>query len=208
MRAACRVAALDDLPAVTAVMATAFNTDPVWGAYSFPDPERRLTQSTAFWEPQLRASMRFSWTFVTPHCEAAAVWIPPGESEMTAQQERELVSLTEQLLGAEQARVVFDVFERLEASHPHDRPHYYLSLLGTHDNHRGKGLGMSLLAATLELIDAEGMPAYLESTNPANDERYRRVGFEPFGSFSAPDGGPAVTTMWREPRRPGEQRPA
>jgi GNAT superfamily N-acetyltransferase len=199
MGVACRVAALDDLPAVTAVMATAFSADPAWGAYSFPDPQRRLAQSTAFWEPQLRASMRFSWTFVTPDCEAAAVWIPPGEPEMTAQQERDLVSLTEQLLGVEQARVVFDVFERLEASHPHDRPHYYLSLLGTHDDHRGKGLGMGLLAATLELIDAEHMPAYLESTNPDNDRRYMSHGFEPAGRVTLANGH-QITTMWRQPR--------
>jgi GNAT superfamily N-acetyltransferase len=199
MGVACRVATLDDLPAVTAVMATAFSADPAWGAYSFPDPQRRLAQSTAFWEPQLRASMRFSRTYVTENCEAAAVWIPPGEAEMTADQERDLVSLTEQLLGVEQARVVFDVFERLEASHPHDRPHYYLSLLGTHDHHRGKGLGMGLLAATLELVDAEQMPAYLESTNPCNDHRYMRQGFEPAGRVMLPNGH-QITTMWRAPR--------
>jgi GNAT superfamily N-acetyltransferase len=118
---------------------------------------------------------------------------------MTADQERDLVSLTEQLLGVEQARVVFDVFERLEASHPHDRPHYYLSLLGTHDHHRGKGLGMGLLAATLELVDAEQMPAYLESTNPGNDHRYMRQWFEPAGRVMLPNGH-QITTMWRAPR--------
>jgi hypothetical protein len=44
------------------------------------------------------------------------------------------------------------------------------------------------------------MPAYLESTNPANDERYKGVGFEPIGEFSYPGGGPVVTTMWRPAR--------
>ena len=52
----------------------------------------------------------------------------------------------------------------------------------------------------LELIDAEHMPAYLESSNPANNPRYASVGFEPHGEFSYPGGGPVVTTMWRPAR--------
>ena len=59
---------------------------------------------------------------------------------------------------------------------------------------------MGLVAANLAAIDAAGMPAYLESTNPANVDRYRRVGFEPVGEFALPLDGPSVTTMWRDPQ--------
>ena len=192
-----RIATLDDLPALTDVMTSAFIADPVWGPYSFPDDVRREQDSSVFWEQGLRAAMRFPWTLVTPGCEAAAVWIPPGEPEMSPQEERDLVALTERMLGAAQTRVVFDVFRRLEDAHP-EQPHYYLSLLGTHDDHRGRGLGMALLASTLEAVDAEGMPAYLESTNPANDARYMRVGFHPVGSVEL-ETGHRITTMWRDP---------
>ena len=89
--------------------------------------------------------------------------------------------------------------ERFDAAHPAHPPHYYLSLLGTHDRHRGRGIGMGLLAASLDLIDAEGMPAYLESTNPANNQRYMRHGFEPAGTVELANGH-VVTTMWREAR--------
>jgi predicted GNAT family acetyltransferase len=58
---------------------------------------------------------------------------------------------------------------------------------------------MRLLAENLARIDAEGMPAYLESSNPVNDRRYEGVGFERVGEFSTPDGAHTVTTMWREP---------
>jgi GNAT superfamily N-acetyltransferase len=194
-----RVATLDDLPAVTDAIATAFLADPAWGPYSFPDDGLRLAQATAWWEPQLRESMRFPCTLVTPACEAVSVWIPPGQPEMTPDGERRLAALTEQLLGAEQAARVLDVFVGLESAHPHDPPHYYLSLLGTHRDHRGKGLGMRLLAAGLERIDQQRMPAYLESTNPDNNPRYARHGFEPVGSVAMANGH-VITTMWREPR--------
>ena len=193
-----RMATLDDLPAVTSVMATAFSRDPAWGPYSFPDDDRRVDQLEAFWGPQLRAAMRFPWTFVTPGCEAAVVWIPPGESEFTPEQERDVVALTVGLVGQEQADVIFEVFEQLEQQHPHDPPHFYLSLLATHDDHRGRGLGMTLLGDSLRLIDELGMPAYLESTNPGNNERYMRHGFQPAGVVTMANGH-RITTMWREP---------
>ena len=58
---------------------------------------------------------------------------------------------------------------------------------------------MGLLAQTLARVDAEGAAAYLESTNPANNERYRRAGFEPRAEIAMPSGH-VVTTMWRPAR--------
>ena len=83
---------------------------------------------------------------------------------------------------------------------PRNEDHFYLSLIGTHPDHRGAGIGMGLLRENLALIDREGAPAYLESSNPANLARYQSVGFERCGSFQLPDDGPEVTTMWRPAR--------
>jgi len=196
---AFRTATAADLPAVTAVMATAFASDPVWGPYSFPDEATRVELSSkALWEPFLRAVMQLGWTHVTPGCEAAAVWVPPGRPELTPDQEREFVESLVALVGEGRAAVILDAFERLDSAHPHDPPHYYLSLLGTHTGHRGRGLGMGLLASGLELVDRDGMPAYLESTNNDNDRRYARLGFEPLDVVELPNGH-RIRTMWREP---------
>ena len=58
---------------------------------------------------------------------------------------------------------------------------------------------MALLADCLEQFDREGVPTYLESSNPANDARYGQVGYRRVGSFTTPDGAHSVATMWREP---------
>jgi hypothetical protein len=42
------------------------------------------------------------------------------------------------------------------------------------------------------------MPAYLESTNPANLKRYESVGFQERERLTMPSGA-VVTTMWRPP---------
>lgn len=192
-----RIAGEADIDAVAETLTLAFRTDPVWGPYSFPDPETQLEQSRRVWAAYAQAAMRFPWTLVTPACEAVAVWIPPNEPELTEEQEAEFEALAVAVLGAEQAAVMLGALDALDEHHPNSEPHYYLSLLATHDDHRGRGLGMALLAACLERVDAERMPAYLESTNPANDARYARLGFEPHGTITLANGH-VVTTMWRD----------
>jgi GNAT superfamily N-acetyltransferase len=92
---------------------------------------------------------------------AASVWIPPGGRELTASEDEDVLFLLRDLAG-ERATAIMELLDRFEAAHPKSRPHYYLSLLGAHPDHRGNGLGMRLLAHNLARIDREGMPAYLE----------------------------------------------
>ena len=140
----------------------------------------------------------FSGSGQHPTTRPYSVWVPPGCPELSEADEARLGPLLEESLGA-RAELVLEVFDRFEAARPRTQDHYYLSLLGTHTEHRGAGIGMSLLADNLAQLDAVRMPAYLESTNPGNLGRYESVGFEVCGAFDLPDGGPTVTTMWHEP---------
>ena len=153
------------------------------------------------WRTYLTAAMRFPWTWLSVGDEATSVWFPPGAEEMTADQWDGFVVVLRGHLGPQAADRVIALFERFDAAHPHAEPHYYLSLLGTHPDQRGAGHGMRLLAENLDRIDQDGRPAYLESTNPANDDRYGRVGFDVVGSFEGFVPGSAITTMWRPARR-------
>jgi ribosomal protein S18 acetylase RimI-like enzyme len=193
-----RVAIDDDLPAVAETLALAFHDDPVWG-WAFPDPDRRAEQLLAVWEFFVRSALDSDWVFLTEGCSAAAVWIPPGRDELRPEEEEPLRRLLDAQLGAGAARVL-DTQERFEAAHPHDEAHFYLTMLGTHPEQRGQGIGMGLLADTLARIDAEQTPAFLESTNPDNHHRYERLGFRHCGEFELGEDGPSVAQMWRDPR--------
>jgi len=193
-----RVAGPGDLETVTTIITRSFAGDPVWGP-AFADATGPGTRM-GLWRTYLTAAMRFPWTWLSAADEATSVWYPPGAEEMTADDWDGFMALMRQDLGADGAGRVEALFERFDAAHPHGEPHYYLSLLGTHPDHRGAGHGMRLLAENLERIDRDGMPAYLESTNPANDDRYRRVGFEVVGSFEGLAPGSTITTMWRPAR--------
>lgn len=58
--------------------------------------------------------------------------------------------------------------DEAEKVHPAE-PHRHLAYIGTRKGHEGKGFGSALVRSMLERCDADGMPTYLESTNPAND---------------------------------------
>jgi ribosomal protein S18 acetylase RimI-like enzyme len=197
-RPAPTLAGSADVDRVVEVLAGAFNSDPLWG-WAFPDPQRRREQHRQLWQLCVEAAMRFPSVWLAAGGTAASVWIPPGESEFSAAEEARFEPLVNELLG-DQAWRAFEAFALLEQVHPHDQPHYYLSLLGTDPQQRGHGHGLGLLADNLVRIDEEGMPAYLEASNPANVELYRRYGFEVVNSVQPSDGAPEVATMWREAR--------
>ena len=188
-----RVATEQDLDDVTETLTAAFERDPLWG-WAFPDRERLAS----WWRFHISSALRYPSIWTTDDHSAAAVWIPPGGVELTEEEEGRVESILSDLVGPRAAEVL-ELLDRFERTHPHDVPHYYLSLLGTHPDHRGKGLGMALLAEGLARIDTERMPAYLESSNSANDHRYERLGFERIGEFTRPDEAVTVSTMWRQP---------
>jgi GNAT superfamily N-acetyltransferase len=194
-----RSATADDIDAVVETLSLAFATDPVWGDWAFPlvDPADRVHLHLSFWETAVRAAVRYDGIRMTPNAEAVAVWVPPGVAELNAEEEAAAAEAVLRVCGR-QGPAVLEAFARFEAAMPSESEHWYLSLLATHPDHRGHGLGMRLVGETLAECDAAGIPAYLESTNPVNLDRYRRAGFEVFGGFEVPD-GPRVDQMWREP---------
>jgi GNAT superfamily N-acetyltransferase len=196
-RAKPRVAGTNDAARAAEILTGAFHNDPVWG-WAFPDQRRRAAQHTAFWRFYVDAAIPYGWVWLSGDAEAVALWIPPGCPELPPEDEPRLEAMLIELVGVAQTAILTETFARFEAAHPREDLHYYLSLLGTHPDYWGHGIGMGLLADTLEMVDREGMPAYLESTNPANHRRYERLGFRHRGEFSLPGEGPRVATMWRE----------
>ncbi len=174
--------------AVTETITSAFAADPVW-SWAFP-------AVPAWWRLFVDGALEHGSIWAVDDCAAVAIWLRPGEPELGPAQERQAHDLVAALPADQQLRLeqLDDLFARARPTWPH----HYLTLFGTHQAHRGHGIGMRLLAHTLAHLDTTGVPAYLESTNPANLARYASVGFQPLGEFTLP-AGPSVTTMWRRP---------
>ncbi len=87
----------------------------------------------------------------------------------------------------------------MDANHP-TAPHLYLFTIGTRAAARGTGLGTRLLQPVLDAADKDGLPIYLENSNPVNTGFYVRHGFERTGVFEIGAGSPVMEAMWRPPR--------
>jgi GNAT superfamily N-acetyltransferase len=187
-----RIATASDLDGLTTTLTAAFATDPLW-SWAFPDPENLAV----WWRFCIGSALRHPWVWVSGEYAAASVWIPPDGTELTEEEEERVEPLIRGLIGP-RCTDVMELLDRFEDSHPNEEPHYYLSLLGTHPDRRGEGLGMALLARNLERMDAEGIPAFLESSNLGNNARYEGLGFRQVGEFTTPGGARTVATMWRD----------
>lgn len=191
-----RAATDGDVDAVTETITLAFLHDPVWGP-ALARTDGATSHHAGFWRCYIEGAMRYSTVFMTDDASAVAVWTPPGGTEMSDVQEAEARRIVTSGLEPDAVAAMFTLWERFDRSRPHDDPHAYLGLLATHPANRGRGIGQALLAENLVDWDSQGIPAYLESTNPANDHRYARAGFVPLGGFSAVLDSAHVTTMWR-----------
>ena len=194
-----RAATHHDIGRVVECLTLAFADDPIWGV-ALARPDRSTTHHSVFWRSYVEGALRYSTVFTTEDVAAVSVWIPPGGTELSDDQEAEVVRFVEESLGPTSAQAMFELWERFAANHPSAEPHAYLSLLATHPDHRGRGVGQQLLAENLARLDADGIPAFLESTNPANDHRYERAGFQRIGGFTSVLDDAPISTMWRPPR--------
>jgi ribosomal protein S18 acetylase RimI-like enzyme len=128
----------------------------------------------------------------------AALWDPPDGWQTTRAEElRAMPSLL--LAFGTSLRKGFEVTELMKEVHP-EEPHWYLAVIGSDPDVRGKGFGQALMRSRLDRCDAEHAPAYLESSNPDNVPYYQRFGFEITGEIALPNGGPSLVPMWRTPR--------
>ena len=191
---------LADAPRLAQALASAFQDDPVI-AWIFPDEHRRRAVLPAFMEFRLRKlAFPHDQVWMTADGAAAAVWRPPpGRWQLSRRQRLRLLPSLVRFLGRRTASVLGGL-DRMEERHPDDRSHWYLFILGTEQAAQGRGLGSALLSHMLARVDAEQMPAYLESSSERNLALYGRHGFEVTSEVAIP-GGPRIWPMWRQPRR-------
>ncbi|MFN3511568.1 MAG: GNAT family N-acetyltransferase [Phenylobacterium sp.] len=189
-----------DLGAVAQDLSAAFATDPVMNWFLRADAQRDAGRLRLF--HLLMASAFADGEIVRPAAGgAAAVWLP-SESLGPTPFLQEMRALPTLLAATGFLRIGRMAATRraMEAHHPKDRPHAYLWFIGVRPEAQGLGVGSRLLAASLRRLDAEGRPAYLESSNIANVPLYRRHGFEVTAEIEPRPGSPKLYAMWREPQ--------
>jgi ribosomal protein S18 acetylase RimI-like enzyme len=80
--------------------------------------------------------------------------------------------------------------------HDPRKRHWHVGPIGVHPDLQGRGIGKAMLAAFLDMADAQGSPAYLETDVDRNVALYEKFGFKVIGQEDI--AGVNNRFMWRE----------
>ncbi len=181
-----RAAPADRDEVVTTVVA-AFIADPAY-RYFFPDDDTYKRYATTFTRYLFDKRVGLGSVWIAAGGAVVALWDPPDKPATGGRPDLPLDVL---------ARI-----DRYDATvHPMlpSGPHWYLGVLATHPDRAGRRWGRRVMAAGVTTAHADGLPAYLETTNPSNVDLYEREGWRVVGE--AKDEMPATWVLVNHPYR-------
>jgi len=187
---AARQAVASDAVAVGRTLGRAFADDPIW-RWLVGDRASAVVAAITQLGVERHAEQ---FTIVD---DAASWWHPPGQWKLGLADTLRLVPRVAPIARAGSLRLL-RMSALVEKQHPAGDDHAYLGYLGAAV--QGRGYGAQVMAPALEVCDAYGWPAFLESSNPQNLPFYRRHGFVDRAPLEVPKGCPVITPMWRDPR--------
>ena len=176
-----------------ATITMAFSGDPIV-RWFIRDSARYLK----YWPPFVKAfggrAFENGSADVADDFAGVALWLPPG----VGPDEETMGAITAEAMPESEHEEKFGFMGQMGDFHPTE-PHWYLPLIGVDLPHIGRGLGSALLRHAIARSDKEGVPSYLEATNPLNKPVYERHGFEAIGVIQF-GSSPPMWPMFREPR--------
>ena len=194
MKLGIREATTADIDGATALLMLAFAGDPGVRAW-FESPSLYRSVFLNFAMTYGGRAFENGTADLADDGTGVALWLPPG----VEQDSESLGQLMLAQVPPESLARNLESAQRIEALHPKE-PHWYLAMLGVDPRHQGKGVGSSLLGHRLAKVDDEGLPAFLETTSPANLRLYERFGFEVIADIPNADDSVHTFAMLRPSR--------
>ena len=214
-----RAAGPGDLDAVVDLLTGVFLDDPLMSAIAAAAPEPRaalghlhqveLAAHYLAADPTARADSRVDLAVDAASGDplGVALWDAPSSTDVVGPLgpgNEPPPGLDLDLLGGAWELCLADAAQ-CEAHRPAE-PHWYLYMVAVAPAARGRGIGGRLLGHGLKRVDAEGLPAHLESTTPGSRRLYERFGFRQVAELAG-SGLPVYWAMTR-PARTGGHRGA
>jgi ribosomal protein S18 acetylase RimI-like enzyme len=180
--------------AALATMVAAFAADPLV-RWWFPDDGAYPEQAGLFFGTLLDLRAEGGEVWLADGAAAVSMWTPPGGLLVApARQEVAFAAMNAALPDAA-VRGLVRVDERVHAALPR-RPHWYLGVLATAPDRRGRGLAGAVLAPVLAHADRSGLDVWLETAAERNLGFYARHGFVVAQSITVDD-APQVHVLRR-----------
>src|SRR5262249_31465642 len=127
----CRATPADG-DALAAMLSRAFDDDPVM-TWFLPDDARRAARFEMFYRRVVLAGpyARAGDVYTTKGLGSAAIWLPPDKWRLGLVDQLRLLPPMLRILPVRWLVSRLAAFNQIEARHPREPPHWYLSTLGT-----------------------------------------------------------------------------
>jgi GNAT superfamily N-acetyltransferase len=201
--AGIRGAVASDIPALSRVLADAFDRDPFINWLISRDERRAERMEWTFEVMLRRLSSNLNETYTSADLSGAAIWKRPGEFKLPLTRQLLLLPAFARAMGWRRIPAFLRLLEYMEALHERlvPEPHFYLFVVGVSPSEQRRGLGGQLLEPVLALCDREQQRAYLETSREDNLSFYMRHGFRVAHVVERPE-WPKFWLMLREPGAP------
>ncbi|WP_206078003.1 GNAT family N-acetyltransferase [Prauserella endophytica] len=134
--------------------------------------------------------------WVSDDAGAVAVWTTPASTGIG----RVFTELAPELAAiAGDRAAIAAATEAALAPHRPTTPSWFLGTVGVRPDRQGRGLGRAVIEPGLRAAEAEGVPAFLETSLEGNVTLYRKLGFEVVAEIELPHHGPRTWAMSKEP---------
>ena len=191
----------DQIERASEVLSRAFRDDPELLSF-VPDPLKRQKLLLSLFRVSLHHALRHGEAYaVSPAIEGVAVWLPSAAPEIslwTLLRGGGLGLIFRAGWGFLRKMKEDDDFARKLRRQLAPSPHWYLALLGVDPELHGKGYASRLLKPMLARLDAEKMPAYLETSTEDYVPMYGHFGFKAIKEATFPGSGTKIWVMMRE----------
>ncbi len=175
------------------LIVSAFENDPA-ARWMYPSVDQYRTHFPKFVRAFGGAAFASGTTHVLENYAGAALWLAPGKHP----DDEAIMSLIMGTTSEDLQGPLMSVFEEMGNYHPVG-PHWHLPFVGVHPTCQRRGYGGVLLGHALRTCDEQGVPAYLESSNPQNIPLYERHAFQVLGEIQV-GSSPVITPMLRRAR--------
>lgn len=191
--------AASDVPELVELLALAFDDDPIVNWFVRQDSRRHQAMRHFFDLALRRQTLPHNEVYHYEGLKGVALWAPPNRWSLSWRDQLQLAPAIVAIASWMGIPRALQGLQAMEHAHPTE-PHVYLSFLCTHPDHRGEGVGTTLLTDMLRRCDRGALPVYLENTKPENEAFYRHHGFRVTGDIRLGPEAPAYyAAMWRDP---------
>lgn len=191
-----------DIPKVGAVLADAFQHDPVWKKVF--EGESKIDQKfCAFFETPIRYFLKYGEVYtISENLEGIAAWVPGDLADMTIWRLIRSGDIRSGMkMGAKIAKKMKPVFKQLQKDRKENmkgKLFTYLLIIGVASKFQGQCFGGKLLRALIEKSERVGIALYLETETEDNVKMYERFGFKLVKQITLPGINLPMWEMVRE----------